>query len=228
MADTTREIPQTQADRAANRFGNRKRKDLDAIRRRTACWGDRAAGDCVSAHCPSPSRAARGADVSRGIPLRMPEAQWGGWQNWLDCPPAPSPPLPRARSLPRAARAGGHERRCVGPVVGLLKIRPQLLYERPILALESEVAQWLACWAHNPKVRGSKPRFANLSPRPATTPNMKHYTATTQCPRTRLASSNVTLCIRKRRRGASALLTGRMRLACYGGRKRGGETRGAR
>ena len=25
----------------------------------------------------------------------------------------------------------------------------------------SEVAQWLACWAHSPEVRGSKPRFAN-------------------------------------------------------------------
>ena len=24
----------------------------------------------------------------------------------------------------------------------------------------SEVAQWLACWAHNPKVPGSKPGFA--------------------------------------------------------------------
>ena len=26
--------------------------------------------------------------------------------------------------------------------------------------LNSGVAQWLACWAHNPKVRGSKPRSA--------------------------------------------------------------------
>ena len=26
----------------------------------------------------------------------------------------------------------------------------------------SGVAQWLACWAHNPKVRGSKPRSANV------------------------------------------------------------------
>ena len=25
---------------------------------------------------------------------------------------------------------------------------------------QSGVAQWLACWAHNPKVRGSKPRSA--------------------------------------------------------------------
>ena len=25
---------------------------------------------------------------------------------------------------------------------------------------KSGVAQWLACWAHNPKVRGSKPRSA--------------------------------------------------------------------
>ena len=28
----------------------------------------------------------------------------------------------------------------------------------------SEVAQWLACWAHNPKVPGSKPGFATHSP----------------------------------------------------------------
>jgi hypothetical protein len=28
----------------------------------------------------------------------------------------------------------------------------------------SGVAQWLACWAHNPKVRGSKPRFAMARP----------------------------------------------------------------
>ena len=28
---------------------------------------------------------------------------------------------------------------------------------------ESGVAQWLACWAHNPKVRGSKPRSAIFS-----------------------------------------------------------------
>ena len=26
----------------------------------------------------------------------------------------------------------------------------------------SRVAQWLACWAHNPKVRGSKPRSAKF------------------------------------------------------------------
>ena len=37
----------------------------------------------------------------------------------------------------------------------------------------SGVAQWLACWAHNPKVRGSKPRSAILnSPgRPLGKPN---------------------------------------------------------
>ena len=30
--------------------------------------------------------------------------------------------------------------------------------------ITSGVAQWLACWAHNPKVRGSKPRSAILIP----------------------------------------------------------------
>ena len=29
----------------------------------------------------------------------------------------------------------------------------------------SGVAQWLACWAHNPKVRGSKPRSAIIGGR---------------------------------------------------------------
>ena len=28
------------------------------------------------------------------------------------------------------------------------------------ITVDSGVAQWLACWAHNPKVRGSKPRSA--------------------------------------------------------------------
>ena len=31
--------------------------------------------------------------------------------------------------------------------------------------MHSGVAQWLACWAHNPKVRGSKPRSATFLPR---------------------------------------------------------------
>ena len=33
--------------------------------------------------------------------------------------------------------------------------------------LHSGVAQWLACWAHNPKVRGSKPRSATFVSRSA-------------------------------------------------------------
>ena len=36
------------------------------------------------------------------------------------------------------------------------------LEERFHLQISSGVAQWLACWAHNPKVRGSKPRSANF------------------------------------------------------------------
>ena len=31
-----------------------------------------------------------------------------------------------------------------------------------ILYVESRVAQWIACWAHNPEVRGSKPRSAEF------------------------------------------------------------------
>ena len=31
----------------------------------------------------------------------------------------------------------------------------------PHIRLRSGVAQWLACWAHNPKVRGLKPGSAN-------------------------------------------------------------------
>ncbi len=33
-----------------------------------------------------------------------------------------------------------------------------------LAGFNSGVAQWLACWAHNPKVRGSKPRSAMLWP----------------------------------------------------------------
>ena len=42
-------------------------------------------------------------------------------------------------------------------------------------ALASGVAQWLACWAHNPKVRGSRPRSAILlvgEPRAANWPRV--------------------------------------------------------
>ena len=44
-----------------------------------------------------------------------------------------------------------------------LSIRPQGLCFKSrarVLPIISGVAQWLACWAHNPKVRGSKPRSA--------------------------------------------------------------------
>ena len=34
-----------------------------------------------------------------------------------------------------------------------------IYFSRPC---KSGVAQWLACWAHNPKVRGSKPRSATF------------------------------------------------------------------
>jgi hypothetical protein len=34
---------------------------------------------------------------------------------------------------------------------------------RPAIETNIGMAQWLPCWAHNPKVRGSKPRSANWS-----------------------------------------------------------------
>ena len=44
----------------------------------------------------------------------------------------------------------------------LIRIRPeQNVWKRLFkIVSESEVAQWLACWAHNPKVPGSKPGAA--------------------------------------------------------------------
>ena len=36
------------------------------------------------------------------------------------------------------------------------------------VCIHSGLAQWLACWAHNPKVRGSKPRSATRALRPPT------------------------------------------------------------
>ena len=38
----------------------------------------------------------------------------------------------------------------------------QLFVEWVCMEQHSGVAQWLACWAHNPKVRGSKPRSATF------------------------------------------------------------------
>ena len=48
------------------------------------------------------------------------------------------------------------QRRNLDPVQQLL----EFVYWRVVSASGSAVAQWLACWAHNPKVRGSKPRCA--------------------------------------------------------------------
>ena len=42
----------------------------------------------------------------------------------------------------------------------LLLWHPQMLSGGITRETMSGVAQWLACWAHNPKVRGSKPRSA--------------------------------------------------------------------
>ena len=46
-----------------------------------------------------------------------------------------------------------------------------------LLAHMSGVAQWLTCWAHNPKVRGSKPRPAILH----RTPELAVATTTEIC-----------------------------------------------
>ena len=42
--------------------------------------------------------------------------------------------------------------------------RVELYTTLPAKIFASEVAQWLACWAHNPKVPGSKPGFAIFVP----------------------------------------------------------------
>ena len=43
-----------------------------------------------------------------------------------------------------------------------------LLMVPDAVRIHSGLAQWLACWAHNPKVRGSKPRSATRALRPPT------------------------------------------------------------
>ena len=53
------------------------------------------------------------------------------------------------------------QRRNLDPVQQLL----EFVYWMVVSAPGSAVAQWLACWAHNPKVRGSKPRSATFLPR---------------------------------------------------------------
>ena len=80
----------------------------------------------------------------------------------------------RRRGGEEARRRGGEVRRlkpsrtksdeCLSGVVGSagvkcgeVQISSKLLFS---LHLNSGVAQWLVCWAHNPKVRGSKPRSA--------------------------------------------------------------------
>ena len=56
----------------------------------------------------------------------------------------------------------------VGQFMGQLRKDPMQIAKLQLLVAasiqsSSGVAQWLACWAHNPKVRGSKPRSANFA-----------------------------------------------------------------
>ena len=67
-------------------------------------------------------------------------------------------PAAPASARSRSRGAGGaaiDDSRQAGWIKTLIKI------------VQSEVAQWLACWAHNPKVRGSKPRSATFVVSPA-------------------------------------------------------------
>ena len=69
----------------------------------------------------------------------------------------------RSSVVRSAGRAGGRAQSVARRRRGSdRRFTPSRFRKTPIKIVQSEVAQWLACWAHNPKVRGSKPRFANL------------------------------------------------------------------
>ena len=61
----------------------------------------------------------------------------------------------------------------------------------------SGVAQWLACWAHNPKVRGSKSRSATQVSR------WRHLQRARQSPRTSAGSTRQSPCHRPIRKATS-------------------------
>ena len=61
-----------------------------------------------------------------------------------------------------------HLRIWVGQFMGQPRKDPMQIAKLQLLVAtsiqsSSGVAQWLACWAHNPKVRGSKPRSASFA-----------------------------------------------------------------
>ena len=55
------------------------------------------------------------------------------------------------------------------------ELRLQATCSSIILPSQSGVAQWLACWAHNPKVRGSKPRSATFGCAPGSVLRHKEW-----------------------------------------------------
>ena len=61
----------------------------------------------------------------------------------------------KLRSMPASPQV--HPRPSKSPVLFERRVDDMAFF------ITSGVTQWLACWAHNPKVRGSKPRSATLT-----------------------------------------------------------------
>ena len=70
--------------------------------------------------------------------------------------PAEPPPPPPGGASPQRERGN------TACGVRFLLQRLLFTYFWAAPSTKSGVAQWLACWAHNPNVRGSKPRSANF------------------------------------------------------------------
>ena len=102
--------------------------------------------------------------LCRALYLRC-RSMHSGVAQWLACwahNPKVRGSKPRsAMFLPGPTCRGSGSRGCSGAPHALCRA----LYVR-CRSIHSGVAQWLACWAHNPKVRGSKPRSAMILPGP--------------------------------------------------------------
>ena len=68
------------------------------------------------------------------------------------------PPSKRSRCFPTPVATG----LSIGAIGAQLMKSAGALPAPKLPSHQSEEAQWLACWAHNPKLRGSKPRFARV------------------------------------------------------------------
>ena len=95
---------------------------------------------------------------------------WVGWWVGVRLSPQNAQEAHAAAALRQTAQGGAAFELCgafpVFPSVAALRLDVHCTCKPGMSGRHSGVAQWLACWAHNPKVRGSKPRSATSSVRP--------------------------------------------------------------